>query len=65
MRELTLDEKISIRGILVDRGCVASRFIKGNIQVYVFNWYLVLPGPISEYYKPRNRIRHFKHRRRN
>lgn len=47
MRELTLNEKITIRGKLADRGAATLPDIK--MRGILHKWYMVFPRPIIDY----------------
>ena len=51
MRMLTLDERITIKGILAKKG-VPVKFLAGKFtRTYIATWYRVMPGPMANYYK--------------
>jgi hypothetical protein len=64
VRELTLDERISIRGIFADRGISGPELLKAGMSGYIHYWGMVLPGSIAEWHLPKYRIRNFKHMKR-
>jgi len=51
MRKLTLQEKISIKGILSKRGVTYPNLARIDMKSAVHFWYTCVPGPISTYYK--------------
>lgn len=51
MRELTLNEKITIKGILHARGVPISYLRKANMSAVMFYWSMFFRGSIKFYYK--------------
>jgi hypothetical protein len=48
---MTLDQKITIKGVLATRGVFAKAMVDASAKHLACLWYRVFPGPIADYQK--------------